>query len=104
MKPNQDLTRTSSVSDPPAASCGRSTLGGWGWLSVCALAVIGAVLVFSGALGDTKGASTWLPLLFVLPCAIMMLMCMKHMGGHQADVGKSNAQTGAPQAGAEDRR
>jgi hypothetical protein len=43
------------------------------------------VLAFGGA-GAVQGL---LPLLFVLPCAAMMLMCMRHAGGQRQEPGKS---------------
>ena len=102
MEPNKNLTTASS--GPPAAGSARSWLGGWSGLAVCAVAIVGAVLVFGGALGGTQNAGTWLPLLFVLPCAIMMFMCMKNMGGNQGETGGSNPKTGAPKAGPDDGR
>jgi len=101
METNKNLT-----TGPPGSSAGsaRSWLGGWSGLAVCAVAIVGAVLVFGGALGGTQDAGKWLPLLFALPCAIMMFMCMKNMGGNQGETGGSNPKTGAPKAGPDDRR
>jgi len=40
----------------------------------------------------------------VLPCAIMMFMCLRHMGGNQGEAGGSNPKTGAPRTGPDDGR
>lgn len=89
MEPNKN--RMTGYS--PAAGSVRSWLGGWKGLAVCAVAIVGAILVFGG----TQDAGKWLPLLFVLPCAFMMYMCMKNMGGNQG--GGSNPKSGAPKIG-----
>ena len=102
MKPNKNLTTT--ISGSAAAGSGRSWLGGWSGLAVCAVAIGGAILVFGGALGGTQDFGSWLPLLFVLPCAYMMFMCMKNMGGNQGEADGSNPKPGAPKAGPEDGR
>jgi hypothetical protein len=108
MEPNKNLTAGPSCSS--TAGGGRSWLGGWGWLALCALGIVGAILAFGGALGTTQDAGNWLPLFFVLPCAIMMFMmfmCMRHMGGNQGETGEaggSSDKTGAPRAGTEDGR
>src|SRR5713226_10244279 len=93
MEPNKNLTSASSGS-----SAASRRLGGWSGLAVCTLAIVGAILVFGGALGGTQDAGKWLPLLFVLPCAIMMFMCMKNMGGNQDQAGGSNPKTGVKPA------
>lgn len=100
MEPNKNLMTGS----PPAAGSGRNWLDGWSGLAVCAVAIVGAVLVFGGALSGTQGAGNWLPLLFVLPCALMMYMCMKNMGGNQGGASGSKPEAGAPKAGPEDGR
>lgn len=102
MEPNRNLTTASS--SPPVAGSWRSWLGGWSGLAVCAVAVVGAILVFGGALGGTQGAGTWLPLLYLLPCAIMMFMCMKNMSGNQGGAGGSKRESGAPKTGSDDGR
>lgn len=100
MEPNKKL-----MTGPlPAAGSGRSWFGGWSALTVCAVAIVGAVLVFGGALGGTQGAGKWLPLLFVLPCAFMMYMCMKNMGGTQGGASGTKPEAGAPKAGPDDGR
>jgi len=95
---NRTKNLTSASSGSSAASRRRNWLGGWSGLAVCTLAIVGAILVFGGALGGTQDAGKWLPLLFVLPCAIMMFMCMKNMGGNQDQAGGSNPKTGVKPA------
>ncbi len=102
MEPNKNSTTASS--GPLAAGSGHSWLGGWSGLAVCAVAIVGTILVFGAALGGTQDAGTWLRLLFVLPCAIMMFMCMKNIGGNQGETGGSNPKTGTPRAGPDDGR
>lgn len=97
MEPNKNLTTASSSS--PTTGSARSGLGGWSGFAVCAVAIVGAVLVFGGAPGGTQNAGTWLPLLFMLPCAIMMFMCMKNMGGNQGETSGSNPKTGKADPG-----
>lgn len=99
MEPNKNLTKESSGS--PAAG---SWLNGWSGLAVCAVAFGGAVLVFGGAFGGTSDFGKLLPLLFLLPCAIMMFMCMKNMGSNQDETGGSNSKPGAPKIGPDDGR
>ena len=102
MEPNKNSTTASS--GPLAAGSGHNWLGGWSGLAVCAVAIVGTILVFGAALGGTQDAGTWLRLLFVLPCAIMMFMCMKNIGGNQGETGGSNPKTGTPKAGPVDGR
>lgn len=84
---NRNLTTRSSGS--PAAGSKRGWLSGWSGLAVCAVAFVGAILVFGGAFG-TQSAGKLLPLLFLLPCALMMFMCMKNMSGNQGEARNSN--------------
>jgi hypothetical protein len=95
MERNKDLTNAASRS--PVAGSERGWLSGWSRLAVCAVAFGGAILVFGG----TQSFGKVLPLLFLLPCAIMMFMCMKNMGGGQDDAGSSNVKTGVHQAGSD---
>lgn len=99
MEPNKNLT-TGSAGSPAAGSW----LSGWSGLAVCAVAIVGAVLVFGGSLGGTQSAGKLLPLLFLLPCAIMMFMCMKNMGSNQGETGGSNPKPGTPKIGPDDGR
>lgn len=71
---------------------GRGWLGGWGGFAALALSAAVAALAFSGA----AAAQQLLPLLFVLPCAAMMLMCSRHADGHRQEAGKSGPAAGAP--------
>ncbi len=99
MEPNENLTTGSSGS--PAAG---NWLSGWSGLAVCAVAIVGAVLVFGGSLGGTPSAGKLLSLLFLLPCAIMMFMCMRNMGGNHGETGGSNPKPRAPKIGPGDGR
>lgn len=98
MEPGKYVTSASSRSS--GEKNGLSWLSGWGGLAACALVILGALLAFGGALGGTQNAGKWLPLLFLLPCAIMMFMC-RNMGGAQSDAGPP---TGAPKSGVGDER
>lgn len=100
MELNRNLTTRSSGS--PAAGRKRGWLSRWTGPAVCAVAFVGAILVFGGAFG-TQSTGKLLPLLFLLPCAIMMFMCMKNMGGNQNDTGSSNVKTGVHKTDSDDR-
>ncbi|MFC7693677.1 hypothetical protein ACFQY5_33240 [Paeniroseomonas aquatica] len=50
-------------------------------------------MVIAVGFGGVAVAERLLPLLFVLPCALMMLMCMRHAGGNKAP-GATGAETG----------
>ena len=102
MEPNKDLTNATSSS--AVAGSERGWLSGWSGLAVCAVAFGGAILVFGGAFGGTQSFGKVLPLLFLLPCAIMMFMCVKNMGGNQNDAGSSNVKTGVHKTGSDDGR
>ena len=102
MEPNKNLTINSPGSR--AAGSGRSWFVGWSGLAVCAVAIVGAALVFGGGLGGTLDAGKLLPLLYVLPCAIMMFMCMKNMGGNQGGAAGSKPKSGTPKTGPDDGR
>ncbi len=102
MEPHRNLRTATSGSS--AAGSGGNWLRGWSGLAICALVIVGAILVFGGALGGTQEAGNWLLLLLVLPCAIMMFMCLRHMGGNQGEAGGSNPKTGAPRTGPDDGR
>ena len=62
---------------------------------ICGVLLVGG-LAFGGTSGSAQGTGSWLPLLFVLPCAIMMFMCMKGMGDKRGDAGSD------PKPGAKD--
>lgn len=100
VEPDKHVTNASSRS---SGESGLSWLSGWGGLAACALVIFGALLAFGGLLGGTQDAGKWLPLLFVLPCAIMMFVCMRNMGGAQSDAGPPS-RTGAPRSGVGDKR
>ena len=87
MGPNEKSTGTRPVSS--ATVKWDKWLGGWGWMVVCVLVIVGAILAVSGELDGKLPAGALLPLLFVLPCALMMFMCMKNMGGNQSGAHRS---------------
>ncbi len=91
---------TSTAPSLPIEAQGRGRgrygwLGGWRLLAVGAVVVALAVLAFNGA----GAAERLLPLLFVLPCAAMMVMCMRHAGGHRQDTDRLGADAGSPADG-----
>lgn len=102
MEPIERLTDARPCSS--VAGKGHKWFGGWGWMAVCVLVVIGAMLAFSGEFGGRLTVGAWLPLLFVLPCAIMMFMCMKNMGGNQSGADNSIAGTDARKTPTKDQR
>ena len=58
---------------------------GRGLVAICAIVAIGLLVEFLeyGARGDVVGRlASYLPLLLVLACPVMMFMCMKNMGGN----------------------
>lgn len=68
----------------------------WAWLgSRQGLIVTALVLAIPAiVLGwHWLGAAAMIQLLFILPCAGMMLMCMKGMGHGQQDAGKQDQST-----------
>jgi len=91
------------ISAADSSSSHRAGRGTPGWLglprglviAVALIAVVGAL-----ALGQHWLAVAGLvPLLFVLPCALMMFMCMKGMNhGKQMDPAQTSATNEAPTA------
>ncbi|AEI04614.1 hypothetical protein OCA5_pOC16700450 (plasmid) [Afipia carboxidovorans OM5] len=98
MESNKNLTN--ATSDSPVVGSERGWLSGWGGLAACVVAFGGAILM----LGGTQSFGKLLPLLFLLPCAIMMFMCMKNMDGNQNDAGSSNIKTSIHKTGSDDGR
>ncbi|MBN9563495.1 MAG: DUF2933 domain-containing protein [Alphaproteobacteria bacterium] len=66
---------------------GSASSGGSGWLAKRrGLIIAGLFIVAAAAFAVSQNwiaFATLLPLLFVLPCAAMMVMCMKGMGNGQ---------------------
>ena len=96
-RPMQAITEATTVAVAHPVSEGvrarkRGWLVGWRGFAAIALLAVVAALAFSGA----TAAQQLLPLLFVLPCAAMMLMCSRHAGGHRQEAGKSSPAAGAP--------
>jgi hypothetical protein len=79
----------------------RAGDGASGWLGrrrglVIAVAATSAIVALALS-QDWLVVADLRPLLFVLPCAVMMLMCMKGMGnGQQADSASTTPQIDAP--------
>ena len=61
-----------------APTRGRS-FGMGGLMLVCGLLLVLAIFGFGGSAG-TQNTRDWLPLLFLLPCVVMMFFCMRGMG------------------------
>lgn len=70
---------------------------GWlgGWRMLAAAAVVAAAALAVPAFGGVGATERMLPLLFTLPCALMMLMCMRHADGPRREPGGSGADTNA---------
>ena len=71
---------------PPGTACGRSDHGPRHWLGRHAALILGAAVLLAVAAAlalqqEWVAAASLLPLLYVLPCAAMMFMCMR--GLHQ---------------------
>ena len=101
MEPNERLTGARPYSS--TTGTGQKWLG-WGGMAVCILVIVGAVLAFGGGFNGGLTAGALLPLLFVLPCALMMFMCMKNMGGNQSRADDSSAGTDAQRTNDRDQR
>jgi len=87
----------------PGGSFVNSRAGGGalGWLGrrrglVIAVAATSAIVALALS-QDWLASADLRPLLYVLPCAVMMFMCMKGMGnGQQADTASTIPQIDAP--------
>ncbi len=101
-EPNERLTGARPYSS--ATGTARKWLGGWGGMGLCVLVIVGAVLAFNGEFDGGLTAGALLPLLFVLPCAVMMFMCMKNMRGNQSRADNSSAGTDAQRTSDKDQR
>jgi hypothetical protein len=96
-------TTNGQVITPAAggSSCHGSGQGAPGWLSGRRGLVVGvAVAAAAIALALSQhwlAIADLVPLLVVLPCAVMMFTCMKGMNrGQQADTAQTSLQNGAP--------
>lgn len=69
-------------------------LGGQRGLVIAAVVAAAAIALAVGQHWLT--AADLVPLLFVLPCAVMMFMCMKGNHGQQTDVPPASTQGGTP--------
>ncbi len=96
-------TTNGQVATPGAggSSCHGAGQGSPGWLSA-RRALVGGVAVAVGAIALAL-SQHWLavvdlvPLLVVLPCAVMMFTCMKGTNrGRQTDTAQTSLQNGAP--------
>lgn len=102
LKPNERSTAAGPYSS--ANGTAHKWLGGWGGIALCMLVIVGAVLAFSGGFDGGLTAGALLPLLFVLPCALMMFMCMKNMGDSQSGADNSSVGTDAQRTSNRDQR
>ena len=83
--------------------CHGAGQGSSGWLSGrrgLVIAMAGAVAAVALAAGQHwLAVADLVPLLFVLPCAVMMFMCMKGMNrGQRTDTTQASAQSDTPTA------
>lgn len=94
----QDMETQQAVTTTPAlgaAAVPADHQAKYTWLSNwrALAAAVAIVVVIAVGFGGVAVAERLLPLLFVLPCALMMLMCMRHAGGNKAP-GATGAETG----------
>ena len=97
--PNQLMT-TAASTEPSSPAGGSHDFGGW-------LRRRRGV-IFAGGAGVAIAALAWgqqwlavaqlTPLLFLLPCALMMFMCMKNHG-QRPDSGNGDTPAGGPTSG-----
>lgn len=71
-----------------AAPTRGRTFGMGGLMLICALLVILGIFAFGGST-EPHGARDWLPLLFLVPCAVMMFYCMRGMGNKNGNARSS---------------
>ena len=90
------------MTNPTASnsSCHRTGQSSHGWLGgQRGLIIAGLVAAAATALALSQhwlAAADLVPLLFVLPCAAMMLMCMKGNHGEQTNASAASAENGTP--------
>jgi hypothetical protein len=95
-------TTNTQVTTPGAggSSCHGTGQGTRGWLGGRRGIVIAAVVAVAAtalALGQHwLAVANLVPLLFVLPCAVMMFMCMKGNHGQQTNGPPASTQGGTP--------
>ena len=101
METTNDLITTPAAAG--GASCHASGRGSDGWLGRRRSLVIAGAVIAAGA--TTVALSQhWLAaadlvlLVFVLPCAAMMFMCMKGKDGQQTDTTQASARPETPAA------
>jgi len=89
------------------SSCHRPSQGSGGWLGGRrSLAIAGGVTAAGTAVAIGQhwlAAADLVPLLFALPCAAMMFMCMKGMN-HGQQAGNAPSSTGTATSSASDPR
>ena len=96
-----ETTNTQVTTHAPSGSaCHGTGLGTRGWLGGQRGFVIAAVIAAAAtafALGQHwLAAADLVPLLFVLPCAAMIFMCMKGNHGQQTNAPPASTQGGTP--------
>jgi hypothetical protein len=91
------------------ASCHRSTGGTAGWFSRPRVLTIAAAVVVAASMAAVASGRHWLvladllPLLYVLPCAAMMFVCMRGMNRARQTDTTQISESGEPRADAETR-
>ena len=85
------------------SSCHTAVQGSAGWLGRRRTLVVAAAATAAAAAGALALGQHWLaaaalqPLLFILPCAAMMFMCMKSMNhGQQTETAQTSSRNEAP--------
>jgi hypothetical protein len=95
-------TTNTQVTIPAASNstCHGAGQGAHGWLGGRRSLIIAAVVATAAtalALGQHwLAVANLVPLLFILPCAAMMFMCMKGNHGQQANVPPASTPGGTP--------
>jgi len=97
METTNTLVTTHSAGGSSCHSTGQGTRGWLGGQRGLVIAAVVAAEAAALALGQHwLAAADLVPLLFVLPCAAMMFMCMKGNHGQQTSAPPASTQGGTP--------